>query len=120
MFKPTGANVLLLLMALNFASEGAYAAPISRFRLPGGGSSVPKAPSAAPPKTVDANGNPISFWDHSDDVVESGAGAGEKAGKAAKAGAIGATVAGIVGGGVGAGVVAEQGEGQGLGYDYAG
>ena len=117
MLKLVGTNVFLLLIAVNLASEGAYAAPIPGFSMPKLGGAA-KAPTPSPPKTTNANGEPISFWD-ADSVLDMPVkSSSDTASKAMKGGTIVAVTGGIVGGGVAAGVSAS--ENPGLGYDYAG
>ncbi|KAI7773435.1 hypothetical protein LA080_010937 [Diaporthe eres] len=116
MLKFAGTTLLVLLVAVNLASEGAYAAPLPRWSVPKiGGSSNPPA---TPPKTTNAAGEPVSFTDFDsllDVPVKSSSGTGSSVAKGAT---VGAWAAAVVGGGVGAGVAATQNPG--LGYDYAG
>lgn len=116
MLKFAGTNILLLIFAVNLASEGAYAAPLPKWSMPKiGGSSKP---AGTPPKTTDANGDPVSFTDFDsllDVPVKSSSGTGSSVAKGAT---VGAGAAAVIGGGVGGGVAATQNPG--LGYDYAG
>lgn len=117
MLKFSGTNIFLLFIAVTLASEGAYAAPLPRFSMPkiGGGSAKP---AATPPKTTNANGEPVSFTDFDsllDVPIKSSSGT---ASSVAKGAAVAGGAAAVVGGGVGAGVAASQNPG--LGYDYAG
>lgn len=116
MLKSAGTTLIMLLIAANIASQGAYATPLPRMSFPkfGGGSK----PSGTPPATTNAKGEPVSFFDTESLLDQPVKAASDTVGKVAKGGAIAAGAAAVVGGGVGAGVTASQNPG--LGYDYAG
>lgn len=108
MLKFAGAILLLVLVAVGFASQGASAAPLPGFSMPKVGNSKP---TGTTPKTTNAFDTESLL----DVPVKT---TSEMARTAAKGATVAGGAAGVIGAGVGAGY--SESQDAGLGYSYAG